>query len=60
MYSLFGLADEFANYVAVALKRNERNDIICQLIKKSQGLGADTIPEFFRGTRRANARVAAF
>lgn len=60
LYSLFGLADEFANYVAVALKRNERNDIICQLIKKSQGLGADTILEFFRDKRRANARVAAF
>lgn len=39
LYSLFGLADEFANYVAVALKRNERNDIICQLIKKVKGWG---------------------
>ena len=39
MYQTFGLSDEFANYVAVALKRNGRNDLNFELAKRVKGWG---------------------
>lgn len=38
-YILFGHSDEFAVFVAIGLKRENRNDIIFDLMKKTKGRG---------------------
>lgn len=39
MYQTFGLSDEFAKFVAVALRRNSRNDLVFELAQRVKGWG---------------------
>lgn len=45
-YKIFGLSDEFAKFVAVALLRNDRNDLIFELTKCVKGWGRIQYLEF--------------